>query len=89
MNKKIKKLIDNFKVKTENGKVFTILKYQDSDIDAEAFQQEPQEIPGIISFITPDGKGVNQINENTYQLFIGADVVMAPMATQNPPLVAT
>lgn len=76
MNKKITKLIDKFQVITEKGKIFTILKRQDFNI-AEAFQQEPREIPGIKWFCTPDGKGVNQIDENTYQLLNGVDVVIA------------
>lgn len=75
MNKKITKLIDRFDVITETGIVFTIFKHQDFDV-AEAFQEEPQEIPGRMWFSTLDGKGVNQIDENTYKLLNGTDIIM-------------
>jgi len=76
MNKKKTKLIDRFQVKTEYGKVLTISKFQEFNID-EAFQQDTQEIPGAVWFSTPNGKGVNQIDENTYQVLDGADIVIA------------
>jgi len=76
MNKKKTKVIDRFQVKSESGKVFTILKRQEFDIE-EAFQQETREIPGTISYSTPDGKDVTPIDEFTYQILDGADVVIA------------
>ncbi|HUN55563.1 MAG TPA: hypothetical protein VMU29_10450 [Smithella sp.] len=76
MNKKKTKIIDRFEAKTENGKVLTIFKCQEFHID-ESFQQATREIPGIVWFSTPNGTGVNQIDENTYQVLDGVDVVIA------------
>jgi hypothetical protein len=76
MNKTKSKLIDRFQVKTEYGKIITISKSQEFYI-SEAFQQATEEIPGRVWFSTPNGKGVNQIDENTYQVLDGADVVIA------------
>jgi hypothetical protein len=76
MNKKKIKQIDSFKVITDSGKLNTVYAYQEFYI-AEEFGQAPKEIPGIISYRTRDGKGVNQIDQNTYQLLDGVEVVIA------------
>ncbi len=67
MNKKKEKLIDRFRVKTDTGKEFVIFLYQEYNI-AEAFGEEPQEVPGIKRLITSTGKHVNKINETTYEI---------------------
>lgn len=74
MNKKIEKRIDSFKTISESKKVFTILVYQEFIIIDE-FQKEPEEIPGIKSLRTLDGNHVNRIDDETYEILGGLEVV--------------
>jgi hypothetical protein len=74
MNKKKIKLIESFKAINETGKVFTIYVNQEFNI-AEEFMAEPQEIPGIMSLRTSDGKHVNKIDENTYEILGNTEII--------------
>lgn len=67
------KPIDSFRAKSESGKVYTILVMQHFNIDVE-FDAEPQEIPGNKRFIY-GGNPVTPIDEKTFKLLDGADIV--------------
>lgn len=67
MNLKITKFIYRFTVTTESKEIYEILVFQEFFI-GNTFGCAPQEIPGLKSYSTSDGRTVNMIDENTYEI---------------------
>jgi len=67
--------VGRFRVVDNNGKMHTIIARQDFIVADSAFQEPPREIPGLVSYYDTTGRGVNQIDENTYELFVGTQMV--------------
>lgn len=70
MDKKVTRKIGSFNAATDNGKIISIIIYQDFHI-IRSLNKSSQEIPGLKFFETASGQAVNMINENTYEI-IGA-----------------
>jgi len=67
MTKKKTKKVGSFRAIDENGKYYTIFIYQEFFIN-EAFGQDTEEIPGIISLRTSTNRPVNKLDEDTYDI---------------------
>ncbi|MCK9362164.1 MAG: hypothetical protein M0P74_00955 [Syntrophales bacterium] len=70
MKKVIKRTVGNFKARTADGEIITIMIIQEFIIGALAFGDTiRQESPGDKQFVTSNGRQVNEIDENTYDVF--------------------
>lgn len=68
--------IDSFQVKAESGKVYTIYVNQKINKINEEFGADDQESAGSKRLIC-GGNPVTQIDENTYKLLDGAEIIRA------------
>ncbi len=65
---------DHFLVKTDSGKEYTIVQYQEY-IDAGSFDDQHAEIPSLKSLFTTTGLHVNYIDSKTFKIVETNEIV--------------
>lgn len=74
MSKEKEKPIDRFKVASDTGQTFTIIRYQTYIITGE-FGENDQAVPTTQRLATSNGDHVNEIDENTFEVLTGINPI--------------
>lgn len=68
MSDTVERRVDSFRAQTDTGKFVTIIVWQEFTDITPFGQDDREESPGRMRYITSDGKAVNKIDEKTFEV---------------------